>query len=810
MKTGIFGLITLHTIATFLAPFLLGGILFTIGLVDSAGINYVKVVPQRGGLAGHSRYFLGSSTGSIGFLSHPTDRVSPATRFRTSLEPIRAAKQNEGPDVDSRVSRCGTNLPTKSASVYLNDVELGVIKKVGCYVVLGAHDALPEIYGSGIDYSRYTKIAVKRLFEELDANGCEVLSKAYRAAWPEAEAVALCRGYQGLANMLCRKGDYERLLKIFVDLLDHPLLLRTHMFNQASVAAYRTYVHGWVLPLMLLNVFNLYGHSCFVRVPAFTNFREVTKLEQGPKPKRKELFVDFRCSRSNSVRFEDIGDFHGSVMEACVHAREFKSAVNVYFNNLAFVEALASVTEEGNRCNFTVRDMDPNRFLTERAGESFGNIVDRILEKTEKIGSLFQLKAPSPKVVEQDLSDISSLKASQILQCDRLWANTLMLKHALHNVMLSLDVVTAGGDVHRPKHGSTSSGNHAEVEKLLASYADVSHLGDLPRKYYQQLITKSMFKRVRKDEGHSVKEFMQLLDDMEEDLDTEQPSKKALTIMSFIKKPLKETFMKPEVGTDSPSSKPTLNSTIRQLKDENLKLSDMGVTAVYSVMRRLLSFGITGATAVKLFSLIYPDTRFQAWVHYHLFLCAYEYDMEQRDGNSLDRLLDLMGNWGCIPEPAMYARLFELCSANGMDALILKHARQYMNQREVVSAAREATFGLRPFSRVSFEMYNYLLSVYRRIGRSKEGLLAFKQLLADVNGVYRIIPLPIWRLVRATVEDCGAPPELRAIVDQCEDLSKSADVPSILAAHTRNASMYSRPVIATELESQIDKFVNTG
>lgn len=94
-------------------------------------------------------------------------------------------------------------------------------------------------------------------------------------------------------------------------------------------------------------------------------------------------------------------------------------------------------------------------------------------------------------------------------------------------------------------------------------------------------------------------------------------------------------------------------------------------------------------------------------------------------------------------------------------------------------------------------------------GRYREGLLAFKQLLLDVNGLYRIIPLTIWRMIRAMVDECSAPHDLKVLVEQCEKLCKDVDVARVLERHAKNAEMYSRPVIARELESLIDNFVKS-
>lgn len=746
------------------------------------------------------RFRLYPSTGFLGFLKNVSFN-DVDTRHLSQHSYLRSVPNNTGTAKSTHIVENDELKPinNRAVPVHLNATELGVVKVVNSYIIVDVKRILSSIYGAGSHYSTYTSSAVQRLLEELDECDSGVLPKAYRAFWPTASAVVLARAYQALMNILYRRKAHDHLLGTFVDLLDHPMLLRSSMFHLASLSAYYTYVDGWVIPLLLMNAFLHYGPKCFMLVPTFTDFSLVAQLPTPSKsdiPKKKDLFIDFKCVHSKKQRLLDITLFHNSVMQACIHSREFKTFIALYFNNLSVKEDIERGIQINNCCDFTVTDVDPSALLSGRTNGRLHGFVHSILNKTDKIKSVFQLKSPSLEVVKEDKEGINNIKAGNVCQLEGQWAMTLMLKHALHNLFMSVDIVKA-----YKKEDEQS--DEVDVSRLLSPYSNIGHLGEYPVKYYQALINKQMFRKVEQDKMHTANEFMNLLNDT----DATDGERRSEQIVEFIHKPLKETFMR-NTASEENDRNPSLNSTIRELKNNGMSLEDLGIVGIYAAMRRLLSFGISGAVAVKLFAMIYPEARFKAWCHYHLFLCSFECDLERRDIASLDALMDLMNLWRCGPEPAMYALFFDLCASNGRDDLILRHAQAYMNERKSATAIPLRSFGLKNFNRVSFEMYTHLLSSYKRMARYNEGLLAFKQLLADVNGVYRSIPLTVWHVLRAIVEECDAPGELRVLVEQCEELSKSVDVSKVLATHARNADMYSRNIIATELELLIDRVVS--
>ncbi|ORM41080.1 Structural maintenance of chromosomes protein 3 [Babesia sp. Xinjiang] len=563
--------------------------------------------------------------------------------------------------------------------------------------------------------------------------------------------------------------------------------------------------NGWVIPLLFLNIFRLYGPLCFLQIPIFTSFNTAydrTPLRPSEIPRKSELFVDFRCMRSKKLRRLDVGTFHTDVMASAVHAREFGITLSVYFSNLYCGQQMDDTTEEAVSCDFRIDGASATSSDTVKPEGGISDLVRITLAKTSQIESSSKLLQPSAEAVSADLDAILHLKTCDAGQAED-WSRTLMLKHALYNIFMSVDVPICKGessgydDVDRPD---------LDVSSIFSTYANIGHLGDLPNRYYQVLLNKNMFKPLERDEAPTVDDFMEIFRDTGESLQSDMDPQR---IIKFVHRPVGDTFLHVS-GSSGTNVKKTLNSTIRELRDSGKRLLDLGVVGIYITLRQFMSFGVSGSAAVQLFALVFPDSRFQAWSHYHMFICAFECDMERRDINSADRLLDLMLRWNCRPEPAMYARFFDLCASCGSYDLILKHGSAFMSDTSSATMTYANRFGLKPRNRVSLEMYFQLLSTYKRLDRNKEALMAFKSLLRDLQGIYRAITPKIWQLVRTIAYDCGIDPEFVALVEQCESISMTSGTSKALESYTREEGPRFWPVISRELESLVDRFVTMG
>ncbi|GIX61761.1 chromosome segregation protein [Babesia caballi] len=767
------------------------------------------------------------SLGFVLYRNYGGEYVSASRRDAPSF-PLPGAQREDGSDISTDIPRNqpgylntppGNSLASSTQLInlssernslnptaprhFLSPSELGIVKVINCHVVQDILPIFPLIYGESASYDDYVSAAVRRLFADLEVSNADILLKAYRATWPTATSVALCRAYLALFCHLGSGGSTERMLGLFADLLDHPLLLRTHVFHLCSQLAYRTFVDGWVLPVLFLNIFRLYGPRCFMQVPVFTSFQSAAAVPPLPasEPLRKrDLFVNFQCFRGNKLRRLDVTTFHTAVMEACVHARESQIAISVYFSNLYCNEALNEQKCDNSAFNFRVRRMNSAALASLPPCHGLTDLVRKTLDKTAQIDGSLQMGQPSSATVDADIERINWLDAANIGQANDVWSRTLMLKHALYNTLLSVDVETRSEETAQNRCDMPD----INVAPIFAAFADVGYLESLPDRYHQVLLTKAMFKPLEHNDHPTVDELMELLGNADDALPSEAA---AQSVLNFLHRPLGDTFLNSSPSTGG-TSKRSLNSTIRELRDSGTRLADLGASGVYAVLRQFLSFGVSGSAAVQLFALVFPEAYFQAWSHYHVFLCAFECDMERRDVASLDRLLDLMLRWSCAPEPSMYARFFELCASRGSYDLIVKHGRAHMDPQARSTASPARRFGLRPYSRVSFEMYFQLLSAHKRLGRHRDALLTFKRLLLDLQGLYRVIPARIWQLVRAVAAECDLPPEFNALAEQCESVSTSSDASRVLEAHARGSAPYSRPVIARELESLVDRFVN--
>ncbi|EKX72936.1 hypothetical protein BEWA_014950 [Theileria equi strain WA] len=696
------------------------------------------------------------------------------------------------------------SITTKPVTYPASDITVGLVKVLRSHKVITVKSFFEAQFGINAvtdkKYADYTATVSKILFDELSSSGYDDLSSLFYHKFKTMDNAALSRGYRILFLEHIKNGENQKLLKTFVDIFHDPFLADVYVHEAASSVLRRTYIDGWILSLIFLSTLKYLGVEFLKRTLVFQNFKEnfcsgntSEHLSQNPT-----MSLSYEVKSSEAAKRESLRKIYDNTLISCFDSRHFKFFISLYCDKLSTTNSMDTLADKKYKCNFDSTFIPLDLVPNVNGKHTFEDLLDRSLCMSKKL-SLTHIS----EFVREDMSKIP--KRSLRNMDDISWISFLMLRHSLHNIFLSLEIPIIGNP-----SASCTGENSRKLSDLLDSLSNLTGVNQELKEYYHILSTRVFFKRKKGDKVCSVGDFMARLNDLstvsEDDI---------REIDRFINAPLHLTFFGNPISS-TVTKKDDLGDTIHKIRD-CVKNKKFDVHDIYIFMRALLDKNMSGSAAASMLFILIPNLTFLTWTHFHLFVCAFEHDIETNNADSLSEVLDLMIKMGCRPEPVMYARFFNLCNITkkvcfptsqyfSQRKLIWNHFHNFVRQDYRIYPEVFTKYGIRNMRRVSLDMYNSLFEAAASSGMYREGLIAFKKLLEDLEGLYQLIPFSSWNFITRILNGSQVDSRLISIVYQCtqSSVNVSFDNSTHLPAHIPTR----KSVLAGEIISMLDKHLN--